>query len=225
MKISNHIHFVDQEDQCLRYDIHIDQPTHLGALLGNDDRVSSLGSIHPANAIPPPQEVPVIVSATGILHVVEAMPMGSVLSVALRSGHVVQDLVIRPGDDLTVLASAERLVLWIISGQDGILSVKARLTPDKDHVLSKIRQNLSDLPLREYLTRKMCFYPQSGDPHKIDWPDVMKLPEAAAFLRMGESTLRTCVAEGRVRRTPSKKFLRKDLEAYLQGVKPRRGRS
>ena len=103
--------------------------------------------------------------------------------------------------------------------------MKAQLIPDKDQIHSKIRQNLGDLPLREYLTRKMLFNPLEDDSQKVEWPAVMKLPEAAAFLRMGDSTLRTRIAEGRIRRTPSKRFLRQDLEAYLQGVKPRRGRS
>lgn len=121
MKISNHIHYIDQSSQCLRYDIGVAEPLHLGALLGDDDRATTLESIYPADAIPSPQVAPSIVSAAGIFHVVELMPMESVLSVALRPGYALKDLVVRSGDDVTVLASQARLVFWVASGQAGIL--------------------------------------------------------------------------------------------------------
>lgn len=223
--MSKHIHIEDKVASCLRYEFHLDPPVDLGALLGNDDRMTAMGSIYPPLAIPIPEVGPCIVSAVGILHVIEYLPLGGVVSVAIRPGHVLKDVVLRQGDNLTVLATTDHLVLWIVSGQDGIFSVRARLVPDKEHLHAKIRQNLGDLPLREYLTRKMLFDPLEKDSQMVIWPEVMTLPEAAAFLRMGESTLRTRVAEGRIRRTPSKRFLRQDLEAYLHGGKPRRGRS
>lgn len=87
-----------------------------------------------------------------------------------------------------------------------------------------IRQKRGDLPLREYPLRNMRLDPAYLDSLYVDWPGEMKLPDAVATLRMGESTLRTRVAEGRIRRTPTKRFLRQDLDAYLHGGKLRIGR-
>ncbi|MDP2362095.1 MAG: helix-turn-helix domain-containing protein [bacterium] len=222
MQIRHHIHYLDRGEDCYRAELRFDPPYDVGVMLGAIDQIypKDLGH-HPSAQAVDVDYVLSVVSANGVLHVVEPVDKASVVSVTIRQGHTVQDLVVRESDEVILLAGTKCLVLWVVAGNPGILAVKALVVPDKDGTHSKIRRNIGDLPLQEYLTRKLLHKPEDEDLAVTRWPDVLKTREASAYLRIGDSTLRQKVAEGLIRRTASKKFLKVDLDAYLAGIRKR----
>ena len=166
-------------------------------------------------------DLPPLHTDAGVLNLVEAVDVGTVVVVALPAGFAPELVVVRDRDEFLLLPMRESLCLWVVAGEPGLLVVRAKVADDGGKLHDKLIGNLGDLPLHEYLTRKLRFHRPADEEPAQHWKDVMTVEEAADYLRMGVSTLRRKTAEGVVQRTASKKYLRVELDRYLTS-KPKR---
>ncbi len=161
----------------------------------------------------------------GILVIQGVFEAGTVISIALRADHVLQDISLSEMNELdelvveTIQPVSKEIITgmlyWIVVGQTGIFKLKAKVAQDKDGKIKKLRTNLKDIPLREYLARKARARTGEFTEAKHDeYPPVMDTKTAANYLRRSTSWLYGKAQDGVIPRTPDKRFRREDLDAY-----------
>lgn len=217
MLVRHHIHFIDKPDECIRQEFSFDPPADVPALIGNEGPVYGPQATNNDGYQCKQKHVPAVVSPAGILHVVELVEPGTIISIILRSGHTLQEIGLRSEDYLLVLPNPEGLLVWVTVGLPGIFVLTAQVIDDKGAMRSKLAKHKADLPLQEYLIRQMRRLDAGTHPTQATHADIMNHKEAAAYLHMGESTLYRKVHEGVIRRSPARKYRKSDLEDFLAG--------
>ncbi|GBE29399.1 MAG TPA: hypothetical protein ENH10_01160 [Bacteroidetes bacterium] len=120
---------------------------------------------------------------------------GTIVSIALRVGHVLEDIVldeVHTLEELVVeskLPGTERksygMLYWIRAGRNGAFSMKAKVVKDgtgRDSKIEKLWTHIKDNPLRGYLARKArAKIPGIDDVGFNDYPDVMDTETAARY--------------------------------------------
>ena len=153
----------------------------------------------------------------GILIIQEVLNAGTVVTIELRAGHVLEDIVLDEVHSLVELVNESGMLYWIQVGRTGAFSLKAKVIEDGkrgQNKITKLRANLKDIPLREYLAKQAIVKIQ---PHLVkhsDYPDVMDIHQAAQYLGIKESTLHKIPPQD-IPRTKHKNFRKNDLEIYL----------
>ncbi|MDP2325086.1 MAG: helix-turn-helix domain-containing protein [Gammaproteobacteria bacterium] len=222
MLIRHFILYLDDPEEGCRVEFQFDPPTLSRNLLGETGPLLVQGTmLRDRFAGGAYDDLPPLHTNAGVLNVMEAVDVGTVVVVALPAGFAPELVVVRDRDEFLLLPMRESLCLWVVAGEPGLLVVRAKIKDDGGRLHDKLVRNLGDLPLHEYLTRKLRSRQQADVEPAQHWKDVMTVEEAADYLRMGVSTLRRKTAEGIVSRTASKKYLRAELDRYLTS-KPKR---
>ena len=222
MLIHTFILYLDDPEEGCRVEARFDPPALSRNLLGETGPLLVQGAmLRDRMAWASIDDLPSLHTDAGVLNVVEAVDVGTVVVVALPAGFAPELVVVRDRDEFLLLPTSTSLCLWVVAGEPGLLVVRAKVADDGGKLHDKLASNLGDLPLHEYLTRKLRFRQHADEEPAQHWKDVMTVEEAADYLRMGVSTLRRKTAEGVVQRTASKKYLRVELDRYLTS-KPKR---
>jgi len=152
MQIQQHIHFIDRPLECHRLDVRFPAPLDIGAVLGRDQPYYAEAKDLPPGTQSTLTKIPSVISGAGVLHVVETVGLGTVVSVELRQDHTLTNLIVPESAEVILLANEGYLVLWVVAGHSGILVLQAQVVKDKENTHGKIRRNLGDVPMRDYLT-------------------------------------------------------------------------
>jgi len=222
MLIRHFILYLDDPTAGCRVEFQFDPPSvsrnllgEMGALLAQDGKLEERFAGGGYDMLPP------LHTDAGVLNVTEAVETSTVVAVALPAGFAPETVVVRDKDDFLVIPAGESLCLWVVAGEPGLLVVRAKVKDDGGRLRDKLVANMGDLPLYEYLIRKLRLRVDMEVDPTQHWKDVMTVEEAADYLRMGVSTLRRKTAEGQIARTPSRKYLRSELDRFLTS-KPKR---
>ena len=184
-----------------------------------------------------------IISPAGVLKVREPLQTGDILLIAIPRGQRLTDIVVDPATTLdfmldprdkrkkspaTVSDNSEDpdlhrdkkgLIYLFAIGKDGIFDVIAKVVKDEDDFYSKLKANLDDVTMREYLVQR-SLADSKMTLEKLDKAQQrMNHREAARYLGIAESTLYQKVGAGEIIcHKPSGKnmYLLFELDAYIQ---------
>ena len=160
-----------------------------------------------------------IISSAGILKVREPLQIGDVVLIPVPKKKMLAEIVIHSSATLDLLLDREGLLYQFAVGKDGIFEVTAKLVKDEEGFYTKLKANLDDVAMREYLVKSSLADSQVTQAHVDKVPERMTHAEAANYLRMPKSTLYDKVGGGKIRRVKSGKrnlYLKEDLDAYLR---------
>jgi excisionase family DNA binding protein len=219
MLISRHLIYIDAPTGCWRQELLYDPPLEIDLSLGMVSSILNSQMAPKGTTKGSLRKCKPIINANDILHINEVMKAGETVSIVLRSGYRLRDIVLRDTHQLLVLVDDKGLHYWFTIGQDGVFEVTGTMLKDNEGMHSRLKANLRDIPYRAYVVqRSLASVNQISD--ALDKPkDVMSTNEAAKYLGISASTLYKIAGSGKVPRTPQKKFLRADLDAYLASTK------
>lgn len=156
-----------------------------------------------------------------MLAIEDVFDVGTIITIALRKGHVLEDILVDGSHPIRELVNKEGMLYWIRIGQSGVFSLQAKVVQDKDDKIGKLRTNLEDIPLRKYLADQAKALIQTDPVREEDYRPVMDLEMAARYLAISESTLYK-VDKKLLPRTAQGRFRKKDLDEYLEKTMKRR---
>ncbi len=227
MKISRHIRYIDIEgaDYCIRRDMRFDPPVEIESTIGaSDPDIYKELDFTTVEADTAKGRTARIVNEASVLLVNEVMSAGEVLSVELRIGHRLKDIVLDSAHELRILAWDEGLLYWVTAGRDGVLEITGQVVPDDEGFFRKLKANLTDTAFRAYIVQRSLADTKVTLERVDRVPDVMTTEEAARYLGISKWTLYKKAGSGEIPRTRHKKFLKTDLDIYLRVSGRRRRR-
>ena len=159
-----------------------------------------------------------ILSPAGILKVREPLQIGDVVLIPVPKKKRLADVVIHSSTTLDLLLDREGLLYQFAVGKDGIFDVTAKLTKDEEGFYTKLKANLDDVPMREFLIQRSLADSKVTLEHVDKAPDRMDHIQAAEYMGIAPKTLYKMVSEDRipVLKAGRKSVYRKvDLDAYM----------
>ena len=217
MKMGHHFHYVDSQDSPHRLAIELDPTKIPGMPFGALEWVYDPKSIDADFVSNRLEEIQPFVR-NEMLVLQDVFDTGTVLTIALRSRYVLEDIVLDDVHTLVELVNKSEMLYWIQIGRNGAFSLKAKVVKDgtgRDSKITKLQAHLKDLPLREYLARKArARVGEYEEDNHMEYPPVMDTVTAARYLERSISWLYGKARDGVIRRTPDKRFRREDLDEY-----------
>jgi len=213
MQISRHTHYIDSPDGAVRINVEFNPPVEAEMPYGSIQAVYG-EAIHQAKRNDLEPCAPVVNSA-GILIVDGVFEEGDIVSIALRPECVLSNISLDGKHQIEVLVDDQGLVCWIRIGKDGAFGFKAKVVKDTSGVISKMRSNLDDIPLREYLIdqAKVKFQP---DPlREEEYPPYMDAELAARYLGISIRTFYDIPRE-ELPQAPHGRYRKTDLDKYME---------
>jgi excisionase family DNA binding protein len=183
-----------------------------------------------------------IISPAGVLKVREPLHTGDVLLIAIPRGQRLADIVIDPSTALDFMldprdkrkkssdivsdnsespglhVDLKGLIYLFAIGKDGVFDVTAKVIKDEDDFYTKLKANLDDVPMREYLVQRSLAGSKVTMEYVERVRDRMTVEEAAEYLRMPKSTLEDKIATRKIKSFKSGRrniIMREDADAYL----------
>lgn len=213
MLISRHIIYTDNPVVCERIEISFDPPVDVDSTLGKIESIYDDETLRGGNPIR--RAVSAVINRNGLLHVKEVLRSGELLTIRLRPKHRLKDVVLNETNELQVLADQNRLQYWISAGKDGVLEVTGEMVKDEENFFSKLRKDLTDVPMRAYIAQETLLNRKEIS-KAVSVPDVLTTAEAADYLSLSTSKVYKLAQSGDLKRTPQKRFRKSDLDAYMQ---------
>ena len=220
MKVTRHVHFLDSptkypEGVAVPHKTvsTFDPPRNLGSTIGKIEVIYPLTLFaHSRNKMSPETIFPIVKNV--ILHIRELMKAGEVLSVELRVGHCLRNLTLDPVHSLQLLAGDTGLLYWITVGREGHLEVTGQVVKDTDGVFRKLKSDLTDTTMRDYLVKRSLADSGAKAEEAEQVADVMTHAQAAHYLQLSPKTLYNNRAIPRLKHN---RYRKEDLDRYLQG--------
>jgi len=159
-----------------------------------------------------------ILSPAGIVKVREHLRAGDVLLLPVARKKRLVDIVIHSSATLDLLLDREGLLYQFAVGKDGIFKMTAKVIKDDENFLAKLKANLDDVPMREYLVQRSLAGSKVTIEHAERVRDRMTVEECADYLRMPKSTLEDKLATGKIKcyKSGRRNIIKKeDADAYL----------
>ncbi len=221
MKITRHIHYLENPTTCVRHEFTFDPPYELKSTLGKVDPIYPGFDFSKGGNRARLTKVEPIVNKNGLLHIRELMNAGEVLSVELRVKHRLDKITRDAEHQLEMLAGDSGLLYWINVGKAGAVVVTGKLIPDIDRFFQLVKPNLTDPVVREYVIQRSTLSGRTNFKWFDLFPDVMDHNQAALLLKRSPSWLYDKVALREIRRARNKRYMKKDLIAYLESTRIR----
>jgi len=222
MKITRHIHYLENPTTCIRHEFKFDPPYELKSTLGKVDPIYPGFDFSKGGNRARLTKVEPIINKNGLLHIRELMNAGEVLSIELRVKHRLDKITLDDAHQLEILAGDNGLLYWINVGKTGALVVTGKLIPDIDRFFQLLKTNLTDPAVRNYIKQRSVVDGRTD----INWsdlfPDVMNIAQAAVFLGLAESTVYKKAQSGEIPRNRNKKYLKVELDLYRRRPEKRR---
>jgi excisionase family DNA binding protein len=174
------------------------------------------------------EQIQPIISQAGILMISQQLDPHDIVVIPAPAKHRLSDIVIDSSCSMNLLLGRSELLYWFTMGHSGIFKMTAKVITDEDNFLAKLKANLDDVPMREYLVQRSL----AGSKTTLDYidkvPDRMGTEEAAAYLGMSVSTLYKQVEAGKIEcsKPGGQKllFLKTDLDEIIRKKRKRKPR-
>ena len=167
-----------------------------------------------------------IISAAGILKISRQLDPHDIVVIPAPDKHRLSDVVIDSSCSMDLLLGKDdkqhELLYWFTMGHSGIFKMTAKVIKDDENFLAKLKANLDDVPMREYLVQRSLADSRLTLEYVDRVPERMNHAEAAKYLRMPESTLYDKANAGKIKRVKSGKrnlYMKEDLDDYLRRPK------
>jgi len=216
MKITRHLHYTQNPDSCIRYELTFDPPVDVESTLGEVDAFylpKHFTGEGTSNRI---EKTANIINKNGLLHIREVMTPGEILSIELRSGFRLDKLAIGNEQVLQVYMGEEGFTYAVTIGKRGAVDVTGRVIEDKESYHSKFHANLDDTAFREYLVKLTLTDSIVAEKHATKPPDYLTAEESWAYLRIGRTKFFQLVKMGKIKRGPNNRYSRKALEQFFK---------
>ncbi|MBK8130669.1 MAG: helix-turn-helix domain-containing protein [bacterium] len=219
--ISRHITLLDHVENSLRQEHRFEPPLEIDLSLGKVSSILNSQMAPKGTSSRSLRKCKPIINANGILHINEVMKAGETISIVLRPGFRLKDVVLGDAHQLQMLVDEQGFHYWFTVGQDGVLEVTGEIVKDRENLFSKLRKDLTDLPMRAYIVQGTLL-DRKGIPSAIVAPDVMTTAEAADYLSLSTSKVYKLAQSGILIRTPQKRFRKSDLDHYMRSQPKKR---
>lgn len=174
------------------------------------------------------EQIQPIISNAGILKISQQLDPNDIVVIPAPAKQRLSDVVIDPSCSMDLLLGRDELLYWFTMGHSGIFKMTAKVVKDEENFLAKLKANLDDVPMREYLVQRSL----AGSKVTLEYvdrvPERMASKEAAAYLGISKSTLYKKVEAGKIKSSkPSGNllFLKSDLDELIRkksNKKPRK---
>ena len=164
-----------------------------------------------------------IISPANIMKITHLLDPHDVVVVCVPDKHRLSDIVIDSTCSIDLLLGKDgkryELLYWFTMGHSGIFKMTAKVIKDDESFLAKLKANLDDVPMREYLVQRSMADSKMALEYVERVRDRMTVEECAEYLRMPKSTLEDKVAKGVIKSYKSGRrniIMREDADAYLR---------
>ncbi len=222
MKITRHIHYTQNPDACYRMELAFDPPLDVVSTIGKIEQfypTLTPGAEGQSNKI---ERTANVLNKNGLLDIRETMGKGEILSIDIQPGFRLDQIVIAEENELQILGRDKGLCYHFIIGKVGMFLVTAKLIVDSDGFFQKLKFDLTDLAMRDYIVRRSLANTQESADIVSRIPDLMDSKEAAKHYTFSKSWFDKQRAARYIPVTKQKKMRREDIEAFLN--KPERKR-
>jgi hypothetical protein len=216
VKISRHIHYLQNPDSCIRYELTFDPPLDVESTLGKIDPLYPNMESSTEKSPKRIEKTANVINKNGLLHLSEVMKPGETLSIDLRSGFRLDKLVIGEEQVLQIYVGKEGLTYAVTIGKRGAIEVTGRVIEDKESYHSKLHANLDDTAFREYLVKLTLTDSIVAERHATKPPDYLTAEESWAYLRIGRTKFFQLVKMGKIKRGPNNRYSKKVLEQFFE---------
>lgn len=214
MKISRHIHYLQNPTTCLRYEMIFDPAIDVESTLGKVDSFYAGGHFFKDGSSNRIERTANVINKNGILQISEIMNIGERLSIEIAPGLRLDKLVVSDAHNFQILAGNNGFVYDFHIGKNGAVSITAIVIEDKDNYFAKLKANLKDTAWRDYLIKKTLADNQDVKDAVENVPDILKAEEAWDYLRIGRTTFYRLVKSGEIKQNKNRRYLKDDLDKY-----------
>jgi excisionase family DNA binding protein len=172
------------------------------------------------------EDIESIISPAGIMKITRHLDLHDVIVMNVPVKHRLSDIVIDATCSMDMILGKEDkrhiLLYWFTMGHSGIFKMTAKVIKDDENFLAKLKANLDDVPMRDYLVQRSLAGSRLTIERIEKVPERMNHEEAASYLRMPKSTLYDKVGTKKIKRVKSGKrnlYMKEDLDAYLRREK------
>jgi hypothetical protein len=222
VKISRHLHYIQNPDSCFRYELIFDPPIDVESTLGKIDPLYPDMESSTENSPKRLEKTANVINKNGLLHISEVMKPGETLSIDLRSGFRLDKLVIADENELQVLVRNKGLTYKFSIGKKGVFQVTGKVIKDDDGLYRDLKADLTDVSMREYVVMKSLSNSVGTTATVEATPDILNTKKAAKYLGRSESWLYKKAGSGEIHRTSHKMFRKSDLDAFKRMNERRR---
>ncbi len=219
MKVSRHIHYTQNPDICLRQELKFDPPLEIESTLGKIDPLyPGVDFTIEGRSNRCARTAPVI-NKNGLLDITEIMEAGEVLSMELRPGERLDKVVLAEEHQLQMFAGNEGLLYFVTIGKRGAVRITGKVIPDKDNFLAKLKADLTDTAMRDYLAGRSLANSKVAKDAVENVPDYLTAEEAWTYLKIGRTRFFQLVSMKKIKRGPNQRYSKKDLDRYFESEK------
>ena len=168
------------------------------------------------------EDIESIISPAGVMKITRHLDLHDVVVVYVPDKNRLSDTVIDDTCSMDLLLGKDgkryELLYWFTMGHSGIFKMTAKVIKDDDNFLAKLKANLDDVPMREYLVQRSLAGSKMTLEHVERVPDRMTVEECAEYLRMPKSTLEDKLATKKIKSYKSGRrniIKKEDADAYL----------
>jgi len=165
------------------------------------------------------EQIQPIISSAGILKISRQLDPHDIVVIPAPAKQRLSDVVIDSSCSMDLLLGQNELLYWFTMGHSGIFKMTAKVIKDDESFLTKLKANLDDVPMREYLVQRSLADSKVTTEKLGKAQQRMNHREAARYLDIAESTLYQKVGAGEIIcHKPSGKnmYLLSELDAYIQ---------
>jgi len=168
------------------------------------------------------EDIESIISPANIMKITRLLDPHDVVVVCVPDKHRLSDIVIDSTCSIDLLLGKDgkryELLYWFTMGHSGIFKMTAKVIKDDENFLAKLKANLDDVPMREYLGQRSLADSKVTLDYVEKVPDRMTHLQAAEYMGIKPKTLYTMVGDGRIpvrKAGRNNQYLKADIDAYL----------
>jgi len=164
------------------------------------------------------EQIEPITSFAGILMISRQLDPHDIVVIPAPAKHRLSDIVIDSSCSMNLLLGRGKLLYWFTMGHSGIFKMTAKVIIDDENFLARLKANLDDVPMREYLVQRSLADSKVTLEHVDKVPDRMDHIQAAEYMGIALKTLYKMVSEDRIpvlKAGRKSVYLKVDLDAYM----------
>ncbi len=214
MKITRHLHYIQNPDLCVRYELTFDPPVDVESTLGEIDAFYLPKHFTGEGTSNRLERTANMINNNGLLHIKEVMAPGEVISMDIMHGFRLDQIVKADENELQVFVRDTGLTYAFTIGKIGVFQVTGKVIKDDDGFYRDLKADLTDVSMREYVVRhSLADIDAVREPIEAN-PGIMNHKQAADYLNLSPATLYNIKEIPRLKHN---RYRKDDLDSYMEG--------